>query len=470
MREFKLLEKSMFATKELKITLFTSALMLCGLVYAQDNAKTNVYTAIKAGFIIDGTGKEPISNGMILIKNDLIVQVGEAAKIKLPNNAHLVDYSNKTIMPTLISAHSHLGIIKGVNASDTNNTEQNVLRQLKKYAQYGIGAVTSLGRDMEFIYKLRADRNSGKLDSQFAYIITAGQGLGVPDGAPPRLEGFDPVYRPRSKQDIIRYLNVLEAKKPDIVKIWVDDFYGTLSKMKPEIYKTIIYEAHKLGMPVAAHIFYLKDAKQLVKNGINVLEHSVRDKPIDNELVILMKQKGVAIVPTLQLDEAYFVYTENPYWMNTHFFKYSLEPGVWDVLKGKVKTPFYNPKPSEREALQIAMINIKKLHDAGILIGLGADSGAKIERAQGFSEHRELELLVMSGLTPSDAIKIGTLNSAKIMGVENEMGSLESGKKANLLVLNANPLINIQNTQQIYSVWLDGREIAKGPLNRGLKT
>lgn len=459
----------MLNIKQLKILLFISFLFIGDFGYAQNTTEKDVNIAIKAGLVIDGTDKAPIHNGVILIKNGLIQQVSDIAHIQLPPNTKIIDYSDKTIMPTLISAHSHLGIIKGISASDTNNTQDNVLRQLKLYAQYGIGAVTSLGRDMEFIYQLRADRNSGKLDSQYAYIITAGQGLGVPSGAPPKMQGPDPVYRPSTQQEIVHDLDDLAAKKPNIVKIWVDDFYGSLPKMQPEVYKAIIDESHKRGMRVAAHIFYLNDAEHLANDGVDVLEHSVRDKLISDQLIKKMKQKNIAIIPTLQLDEAYFIYTEGPSWMYTAFFKKSLEPGVWEVLTGQIKTPFYTPKQSEREALQIAMTNIKKLHDAGIVIGLGSDSGAKIERAQGFSEHRELQLLVKSGLTPADAIKIGTLNSATIMNVEHEMGSLEHGKKANLLVLNANPLVDIQNTQQIYSVWLDGKEVSKGPLGEGYK-
>lgn len=275
----------MHIIKKIKILPFIFTLCICGWGYTQNSTKKDVYTAIKADLVIDGTDKAPIKNGVILIKNDLILQVGNAADVKLPSSTNVIDYQDKTIIPTLISAHSHLGIANGISDSDINNKQDNVQRQLKLYAQYGIGAFTSLGRDMGFIYQLRADRNSGKLGRQYAYIITAGKGLGVPSDAPPKMQGYDPVYRQSTQNEIEQALDTLAVKKPNIVKIWVDDLYGSLPKMRPGVYETIIDESHKRGMRVAAHIFCLSEAEQLVNNDMDVLERSVRDKPTSGELI-----------------------------------------------------------------------------------------------------------------------------------------------------------------------------------------
>lgn len=451
-----------------KTTLIISLLFILILplrLFAAGQLKIDVVPIVfKNALIIDGNGGKPIDNGTLVIQGGKIIAVGKKDAVKIPESAQVIDMQGKTIMPALIDTHSHLGLTKNTTLSDTNNTRENVLRQLKLFAQYGVGAVTSLGRDKEFIYELRRQRNNGLLGNQYAYIITAGQGIGVPDGAPPKMSGPDPVYRPNTFEAIAQDVATLATKSPDVVKIWVDDFYHSLPKMKPEMYQEVIKKAHQHNLRVAAHMYYLDDAKSLVNSGVDILEHSVRDKPVDMELINAMKKHKVAIVPTLQLDESYYIYTESPSWMQDDFFLNALEPGVLDVLNGKTKIPSYIPKLSEKQTLSIAMHNIKTLYQHGILVGLGADSGAKVERIQGFAEHRELQLLVKAGLTPMDAIKIGTANSAKIMGVDQYMGTLEPGKKANLLILDANPLSNIKNTQRINAVWLDGKPVSRDSL------
>lgn len=419
--------------------------------------------AFKHAIIIDGNGGKPIYPGVLLIQNGTIIAVGEEDKISIPKNAKSIDVSGKTIMPTLITGHSHLGLSKGLTLADTNNTQENVLRQLKKFAQFGIGAVTSLGRDQAFIFNLRKQRNAGELGHELAYILTAGQGFGVPNGAPPKIPGnqVDPVYRPKNDAELSRDMETLAQKSPDVVKVWVDDFYHSVPKMRPQIYKDVIKKAHEHKLRVASHIYYLQDAKELVASGSNILEHSIRDKYIDSELIRAMKKNHVAIIPTLQLDEAYYVFTQKPAWMYDDFFLSSLEPGVLEVLEGKTVISSYKPKLSEVEVLKIAMKNIYTLHKNGILIGLGTDSGARVERIQGFSEHRELELLVQAGLSNMQALEVATANTAKIMGVFDTMGSLEPGKKANFIILNANPLDNIKNTQNIYAVWIDGKPVSR---------
>ena len=121
--------------------------------------------------------------------------------------------------------------------------------------------------------------------------------------------------------------------------------------------------------------------------------------------------------------------------------------------------------PRNKVALENALFNAKKLYDSGILVGMGTDSGAMVIRPQGFSEHHELELLVKAGFTPLQAIQIATLNSAKILSLDKDYGTLEKGKVADFIVLDANPVQNISNTQKINTVYKAGKEVSKGPLN-----
>ncbi|RYD21225.1 MAG: amidohydrolase family protein [Verrucomicrobiaceae bacterium] len=414
-----------------------------------DEGKPRV-TVFRGATVIDGTGKEPAGNADVVVKDGKIESVSASAVI--PEGAEVIDVTGKTIMPTLISAHSHLGLIKGTKGASANVTEENVRRQLKQYGRYGIGTVTSLGADGDFIYKLRDERDSRPGDGP--RIFTAGLGFGVVGGAPPAAAGLDQVHRPATAEEARAQVNELAKRKPDFVKIWIDDFNGSMPiKMSREVRRAIISEAHKNGLKVAAHVYYLSDARELVNEGIDVLAHSIRDQPVDDALVTAMKEKGTFYIATLFLDEAFFAYADQPDWMKDPFFTNALEPGAADLLKPDV----FKPKPGSREVLQLASRNVKKLHEGGVEIGFGTDSGANPYRVQGFAEHRELQLMVAAGFTPVDAICAATRTNATLLGKADTMGTLEPGKQANFLVLDANPLEDIRNTEKIHQVWLDGK-------------
>lgn len=401
--------------------------------------------------IIDGSKRPVINNGALVIEGKIVKKVLAKPVAHAPVNAVVLDLTGKTIMPTLIAAHAHLGLVSGITTSDANNTPENVRAQLKKYAQYGVGTVLSLGRDQTFIYELRKE-----LPASYPLVLTAGQGFGVPVGMPPALnKGIDPVYRPKTAAEVPAAMSQLAKNKPNIVKLWLDNWYGTMQKMQPDIYQAIIKSAHQHHLPVVGHIYYLDDAKALAKAGINILGHSVRDKLVDKEFIALMKKNHVAYIPTLQLDEAYFVYQEKPQWMMTPFFKNALQPHVWQQLMDSS----YPIKPEEKEALKIAQQNLKTLYDENIPIAFGTDSGATPTRAQGFAEHRELQLMVQAGLPNAAALHIATGGTAHILGIDNKIGVLKPGNVASFIILNSNPLQDIRNTEKIHAVWLEGVKV-----------
>lgn len=407
-------------------------------------------TVLQGARIIDGSGGAPLENGSIVIRNGRIESVARAGAAP-PAGATIVDLRGKTVMPALIAGHAHLGLTNGTSAGAKNVTEDNVVRQLQKYMKYGIGTVAVFGTDHDFIYGLRARQQAGKLAAPA--ILTAGHGFGVPDGAPPAKMGIDQVYRPTTIAQVDKDIAELAANKPDLVKIWVDDFGDkSTRKMDPALYREVIAQAHKHGLRVAAHVFYLEDAKRLARDGIDIFGHSVRDKPVDAELIGLMKKNKVSYIPTLDLDEAFYVYADKPDWMGQPFFRQSLDPGVWEWLH----SPAYKVKEQSRKDFSVAQRNVRALHAAGIPVGLGTDSGATIARIQGFAEHRELELLTQAGLTPMQALQAGTAVNAAILGVDKERGSLAAGKQTDIVVLDANPLDDIRNTRKIHGVWLRG--------------
>jgi len=416
---------------------------------------------LKGVTLIDGTEAEPKQNINLVIKGDVIDAV-LPSNAMLPKGATVTDYSGKFVMPALINGHCHLGLLKGDNSSPNNYTRENVLRHLKKYEQYGISTVLSLGTDREIIFGLRDSSRKGLLPG--ATIYAAGYGLTAKGNSPPANLSSD-IRRPQTNEEAVKEVDQLALLKPDFVKIWVDDFYGSAAKMKPEIYEAVIKEAHSKGLRVAAHVFYLEDAKRLVNAGVDVLAHSIRDKDVDEELINAMKQKGVYYIPTLTLDEYNIVYANDPAWINDPFFKASLEPGVWERLtSASFKQQIQNDTTLSKKkvAFEIAMRNVKKLADAGVVIVLGSDSGAQPVRTQGFSEHLELQLMVEAGLTPMQVIVAATNNGAKMLQINKQCGTLKTNMKADFIVLGRDPLSDIKQTKNIVAVWKNGVQIGSG--------
>jgi imidazolonepropionase-like amidohydrolase len=412
---------------------------------------------IKGVTLIDGTGSNAKQNVNVVIKEDKIDAI-LPANAALPANAETSDLSGKFIIPTLINGHCHLGLLKGDNSSPNNYTRENILRHLEKYEQFGVSRVLCLGTDQEIIFPLRDSSQKGLLPG--ATIYTAGYGL-TANNAPPTNLSHD-IKQPQTVEEAIKDVDKLALLKPDFVKIWVDDFYGTVKKMQPEIYEAVINEAHKKGLQVAAHVFYLDDAKRLVNAGVDVLAHSIRDKEVDDGLISAMKQKSVYYIPTLSLDDYNIVYANDPEWMTDSFFKASLEPGVWERLTSasfKQQVQKDTTLGKKKAAFEMGMRNLKKLSDAGIVIVLGSDSGAQPVRTQGFSEHLELQLMTEAGLTPTQALIAATNNGARMLRIDKQCGTLQPGKNADFIVLNGNPLDDIKQTRNIFSVWKNGVQV-----------
>lgn len=418
-----------------------------------EKAPQGLVTAFTNVRLIDGTGGEPAEVGSLVMAEGKIIAVGSAGEVKIPEGAVTVDLPGKTIMPALIAGHSHLGLVKGTKAASANVTEENVRKQIAKYEAYGIGTVVSLGADGDFIYDLRDERRKN-VDAGPA-VLTAGLGFGATGGVPPVAAGLDQVHRPANAEEASAQVEALAMKQPDFVKIWIDDAGGTLPvRMTREVRRAIIQEAKRNGLKVAAHVYYLEDAKELVREGVDVLAHSIRDLPVDDDLIAAMKERGTAYIPTLFLDEAFFVYADQPEWVNGDFFRNAIDPEAADLFSpGNFKE-----RPGAREVLKRASENLKRLHEAGIPIGLGTDSGATPLRVQGFGEHRELQLYVAAGISPLDAIHYATGGNARLTGESERTGTLEAGKQADFVVLGANPLEDIRNTEKIESVWIGGKK------------
>ena len=413
--------------------------------------------------LIDGSGRPAQKNMNVLLKEGKIVSISkDAAK----SNARVIDMSGKTIMPLLINVHGHLGMSKGTTTGPENFSREQIAKELERYQSYGVGTVVSMGMDKELIFSIRDDSRSGKLPG--AVVYTAGYGFRSPLGSRPQETGMEKIYRPTTPDEAIANVKELAALKPDMIKMWVDDQGGTVEKIKPEVYKAIISEAHKYGIRVAAHLFYLEDAHALLDAGVDIFAHSVRDKEVDDALIAKMKSKGIVYIPTLTRDAYEFFYGTTQPWINDPFFKASLEPGVYEMITSSeyknriVNNPRYQ---KNKDAYNMALKNLKKLHDSGVLVAMGTDSGAQPVRAQGFSEHLELQLMVEAGLTPLQAITVATRNASNALRLKDQ-GVLSPGMRADFIVLNSNPENDIKATQSIQAVWKNGVEVSRGPVSK----
>jgi imidazolonepropionase-like amidohydrolase len=446
----------MILRPSLAVLLFAAPVMLPAST-KQVNAQMTALTHVR---VIDGTGRAPLEDATVLIEGNRILAV-EPANGTLPAAAKVIDLHGDTVMPGLINAHGHLALIADGQNSATAYTTENVLAELRQYESYGVTTMLSLGLNRDLLYPIRAQQRQGKLDG--ATVFTADRGIGAADGAPPLPVAPDQLYRPANADEARAAVDATAKRHADIIKIWVDSRGGTKPTMSPEIYRAVIAEAHKHHLRVAAHVYYLADAKSLVNDGVDVLAHSVRDKPVDQELIAAMKHRGVWYIPTLTVDESFYIYAEHPGFMLIDFFKDALSPPLLATLTSDTYSQKVNqdPKTAQHKAdFAMDQKNLKAVYEAGVQVGFGTDSGAMPSRIPGFSEHRELEDMVQAGLTPMQAIVCATGRNAALLGIEATRGTLRPGKRADLIVLAANPLDDITHTRSIVTIYHDGRTVA----------
>jgi imidazolonepropionase-like amidohydrolase len=407
--------------------------------------------------LINGTGHDPVAHAAMIVDNGRIVWVGPAAQLKAPPSAQVVDLQGKYVMPGIIDLHVHLGATIGLDQNEKFFTPENVEKDLKTYASYGVTTVLSMGTDKDSIFKIRDQQRAGRPGE--TRIYTDGQGF-VFKGGYGGLEGVNQGVA--TVAEVEPAVAAQAAKHVDFIKLWMDDHLGTKKKMPYDIAQAIIEDAHRDHLRVVAHIFYLQDARQLVDYGVDGLAHSVRDKPVDQAFVADMKKHGTwQMAATLSREGSMFVYGETPSFANDPFFTRSVSANVLAQLK----SPAYQAKVRSDPDfamypgfLRTAQKNIKTLADAGVPYGFGTDSGPP-GRFPGYFAHWEMELLVQAGLTPMQVITAATGSAARFLHA-TDLGTLEANKWADLVVLDKNPLDDIKNSRTIHAVYIAGNRVA----------
>ena len=431
-----------------RLLLTAAAVAIASLVAA---AQTRTGPLVFEGArLLTGERRPPIEDSAVVVNDGRITAAGPRATIKPPAGAMVIDVRGKTIMPALVDAHSHLGytdVRTGITSS-ASYTRDNLLDQLRRYAYYGIAATLSLGLDRgDLPYQLRASPTPGA-----ALFLTAGRGIAMPNAGPNADYWKDAAYGVTTEAEARAAVRELAGKKVDIVKIWVDDRNKTVTPLPPSLYRPIIAEAHSRGLRVVAHVFYLADAKELLRAGIDGFAHGIRDLDVDEEIMTLFKQHPqVFVIPNLP--------DTPPSIADLAWLSETLPSRAIDELRKTAVASPARPRLFEVQARSLA-----KLAAAGVRIAFGTDAG--VGAPYGFSAHTELADMVAAGMTPADVIVAATRTSAEVMRL-NQLGTIAAGKSADFIVLDANPLDDIKNTRKIAQVYLRGAKVDRAALTAG---
>ena len=390
--------------------------------------------------IIDGTAAEPLQDGVLVITNGRIRTVGPRAAVTIPNNAEIVDVAGKYIMPGLINAHGHVGATIGLNGNG-GYTPENLVRQLDLYARYGITTVNSLGGDEEAGFALRDEQFDPALSR--ARIFVAGSVVGGSE-----------------EQAIRDEVNRNADMGANFIKTRIDDNLGSTRKLPRPLFDALVDQAHQRRLPVAVHLFYLDDAKYMLEANADLIAHSIRDLPVDAEFISMAQEAGVCYIPTLTREVSTFVYEDVPDFFSDPYFVKDVDPAVMVELQEPERmSRMANSRAAQayKQGLEVALANVGALHQEGIPIAMGTDTGPPA-RFQGYFEHMEMQLMADAGMSPLDVIRSSTGIAADCIG-QGDIGTLEPGKWGDFSVLTANPALNIANTKTIESVYIAGNRV-----------
>lgn len=400
------------------------------------------YLVIQNVTLIDGTGKEPMKDATVFIEDGKITNISTAAKPVIPTEATVIEGTGKFLIPGLWDMHAHY-----------EQVEWGPI-----YLAAGVTTARDCGNEFDFITTVRD-------------TVAAGQGIGpeiliagIVDGSGPISLGAVIADTPEQAVEIVRKYKAAGALQ---IKIY--------SSLKPQLVPVITAEAHKLGMTVTGHVPEGMTTEQAVMAGydqINHIQYPTRDllhiergKPVPpadfstadaKRQIAVFKQHNTVFDDTVALYEDFFHPASVPY--------ATLEPGVLKVAPQLVEA-LSSPGVSGDQAVKAkatfdAMIaTIHELHKDGLTFVAGTD-----QTIPGYSLHRELELYVQAGFTPMEALEAATSVPARVMGLEKIVGTIEKGKRADLVLLDADPLADIHNTRRIVKTISAGAIYDPAPL------
>jgi imidazolonepropionase-like amidohydrolase len=469
--------------------LFAACLFLAAGSSSQVNGQgpgTTEVTVFEGARLIMGDGNT-IENSSFIVENNRFTSVGRRVDVQVARGAARVDLTGKTVMPTMVDLHGHIGfqnVAEGTMSKETF-TRDNLIDHLQRLAYHGVGAIVGIG-DLVSRSDLRGGRTHwgdvplrvrDEIIPNAALFKTAGPGMAWPgagaQGHPSRADVMYPVTTVEEAREAVQdYVRM----KPEFIKIWVDNRDGRVKTLTPPLYRAIIEEAHKHNVPVGVHNVTLANAKELMRAGVEGWLHvPVRQgEAADDELVAIVKERIARndrpimwMTPGLQT--AWMnTQGQRPAWLNDPLLRESYSPQhireYWGDPLMKMA-----PEAVERVRKNLALdgSNAMKLRAAGMRIVMGTDTGQS-RFFIGYFNHMALESYVAIGMTPAEAIVAATRDSAEIAKVNS--GMVAPGKSADFIVLDANPVENIANTRRIIKVYLRGQEVPRAAMTAKWQT
>jgi imidazolonepropionase-like amidohydrolase len=439
-------------------------LLLCGLIACSasnelpDGAEDVMW--FEGARLIVGDGSAPIENSAFLVEEDTFTWVGRQGEAEPPEGAVLVNLSGHTVIPALIDAHQHIGLpnVKAGTNRTENYTRDNLVDHLERTAYHGGAATMSLGLEFDepLAFQLR-----NEVVPNAALFLTSGRGIAATPEGGPQSEHLLGIPRGAIDEKEGRAaVRELHSHGVTLVKIWVDGRSGSVPKIAPDVYRAIIDEAHANAMDVVAHLGRtnaLADAKDLLRAGIDGFSHTVRDRDVDEEYLGLVRQHPDAwTIPNLP--------GALPTMDDLSWLSETLPPLEIERMRKQIQVRQDDGDPEQAAFFALQCRNLAKHHEAGMMIGMGTDSGGvTVPFSVGWPAHTEMRDMVTCGLSPMDAIMSATHVNAEILGLDG-LGLVAEGKSASFVVLDANPLDDINNTRRISQVYLRGAEVGRAAL------
>jgi imidazolonepropionase-like amidohydrolase len=451
----------------------------CGSPGDPAGTSTDV-TVFEGARLITGDGGAPIEDAVFLVQDDRFTVVGRRGAVDVPDGARRVDLTGKTVMPALVDVHGHYGYQNVPDASMSKEmfTRENLIDHLERLAYHGISATIGIA-DLVDRADLRGGRTGwgdvplrlrNEVVPGAALFRTAGPGIAWPgSGAQGHPSRSDVPYPVTSVEEARAAVEDYAAMKPEFIKIWTDDRGGRAKKLTPPIYRAIAEEAHKQGIPVAAHNVTLADAKELVRAGVEGWVHTpVRGgDEVDDEILELVRKQAAGnnrlwMTPLVRPAWMSAQGGGRPAWLDDPLLSDTyLPPHNEEHLAKELAAMTPAQVEEARQALARDGRNAMRLREAGIRVVLGTDTG-QIRHRIGYFAHLELEALVAIGMTPMEVLVAATRDSAEIARVNS--GLVAAGRNADFVVLDANPLERISNTRRIADVYLRGVRVDRAVL------
>jgi imidazolonepropionase-like amidohydrolase len=407
--------------------------------------------------LIDGTGRPPIPGVSVLARGDRIVQIAPSPLVitmQYPG-PRPIDGTGKFLIPGLWDVHVHLGGGRGRGGPDFEAG----IRNLHGFIYSGITAIFDAGNDPDFILALRQREREGEIVAP--RIFATGPLVTVPGGH----GGGRGMTLIESWPEARAALDAHIELQPDMVKLTFDEHGWGTRPLIPLLPVDLMARAGRYfsehGIRTTVHISHEYRAIQAIEAGIDTLAHPIIQGPVSEEFVALMASRKVPMVSTLTIGEGYSRLVEHPEFLDQPLYRAVYEPEAIERMKTTVRDEYAARAWTTwmKVMTPVAQENLRQIAAAGGVIVLGSDQSA------GPQSHRELQLMVEGGIPPLEAIRIGTLNAAIFLGKERDMGSIEIGKLADMVLLAADPLADIANAAKIDSVIKGGVVIDRSALD-----